>query len=68
MLALISEFVEKFMPPIVPLPGGAFYIDFVKAYQMVKDWRKEKGAYLRSVRLDLKRMEWNRVVLAKKKK
>lgn len=38
----LEEFVElnaRYIPPIVPLPGG-FYVDFIQAYRMIVAWQE----------------------------
>jgi hypothetical protein len=56
----IEKWVTTYFPPIVPVPGGA-YIDFVRLYQMVQNWRARHrlGAEeLRAQRIQLKQEQW----------
>ncbi len=43
------EQLRKFLPPILPLPGGAF-VDFVQAYRMIDSWGKQSEQELRADR------------------
>lgn len=37
----VARFLNKYIPPIIPLPGG-FYIDFVRAYTFIRDFKDLK--------------------------
>jgi hypothetical protein len=60
----IQKFMTHYFPPIIPLPG-AFYIDFIRAYQLVQNFKNrhkmdEEG--LRAERISLSREEWQNVI------
>ena len=60
----IDKFMTHYFPPIIPIPG-AFYIDFIRAYQMVQNYRsrfKMGEDDLRGERLQLSRREWESVI------
>lgn len=47
----IEKLLTRYVPPIIIFPGG-FYIDFVHAYEYVKNWRQPKEEDLRQARLE----------------
>lgn len=61
---LLNEILGRYMPPIIPI-GPGIYIDFIAAYQWVKNYRerhKPGEAQLRASRLDAARGTWERMI------
>ncbi len=61
----VNEFVGKYFPPIIPVPGGAV-IDLVRAYEMIQGYanrgKKPEAADRRKLRRNLDLEEWKTVV------
>jgi hypothetical protein len=57
----IERILTKYVPPIIPIPGG-FYIDFIQAYRMVRDWGKPDAREMRDARIELMRERWQGAV------
>lgn len=47
----IDDFMLTYFPPVVPIPGG-FYIDFVRAYEMIKRIQEPDQNEMRSYRAE----------------
>ena len=58
---LIEKFFTRYVPPIIPFPGGA-YIDFVRAYEFVQKWGKPDPDDRRPTRILLQKEEWERLI------
>ena len=57
----MSEFFEKYVPPVVPIPGG-FFIDFVRAYKMITEAGEPTASERRLRRINFKRRELEHAV------
>jgi hypothetical protein len=60
----IERIFTKFLPPIIPLPG-AFYIDFPRAYALVRSLSepdKSDPDDLRRRRLEVSKEKWERII------
>jgi hypothetical protein len=47
----IETIFTRYFPPIIPIPGG-FVIDFIRAYQMIKNYEKTSPSELREIRIE----------------
>jgi len=59
---IINRITTRFIPPIIPIPGG-FYIDFVRAYEMVRNFGKPDEEEMRNVRLEGVKAKWDSVIV-----
>ncbi|MBI1859427.1 MAG: hypothetical protein HYR96_00725 [Deltaproteobacteria bacterium] len=48
----IQAFYKRFIPPILPMPGG-FIIDFVRLYEMIDEWGRPTPGELRQYRMEV---------------
>lgn len=53
-IKVVRRAIEKYIPPIIPLPGGV-YVDFVLLYKRINELDGNDEKWRRSVRMDLDR-------------
>lgn len=51
LMKKLDDFMLTYFPPVVPIPGG-FYIDFVRAYEMIKRAQEPDQNEMRSYRVE----------------
>jgi hypothetical protein len=57
----IEEVLSRSIPPFIPVPGG-FYIDFYRAYQMVKNQRTLTESEMRDTRVNQLKEQWEGLI------